>query len=457
MTMLYDRAVELVSVIIPAYNYDRYIIDTLESLKRQTYSNIEIILIDDCSQDNTKDIVNKWFDENSDKFSDLIYIRLPRNLGFEWAVNIGLCLSKGEYVVFHDADDISHSEKIEKQVRYLQEHPDTAALGTVFSSFRDDISNIISTSNWISFDANEIERNYKNDIKHCVCYGTLMIRAYIIDEIIGFNKAVLFSNDFFFVNNIVNHDFIVENLNETLLFYRNHDKQFSRSLYEDDTVTNSYKDKRKKNEGQASIILPINGASDKMKESLESIVSQTYDNLELIIIDEHPDNETEDFISKWAEPYKNNGKLKDLVYFPLPREVGFPWVYNIGAYLSKGEFIASHNVGGKSHPKRIEKQIEFLRNNFMYSVVGTNYNNSGDYIKFNNDIDYSYTVDFMPCMNFNTLLLRSEIIDKTGGMNKRIDGAEDFEFIFNLLHNGYRVENLPDILYVDDYIKEGEQ
>lgn len=447
MTMLYDRTAGLVSVIVPAYNYDCYIIDTIESLKRQTYSNIEIILIDDCSQDNTKTIVNEWLAENPGKFTDFIYVRLPRNLGFEWAVNIGLCLSKGEYVVFHDADDISHDEKIEKQVKYLQEHPDTAALGTIFSSFRDDISNITSTSNWISFDANEIEKNYKIDIKHCVCYGTLMIRAYIIDEIIGFNKAVLFSNDFFFVSNIVNHDFIVENLNENLLFYRNHDKQFSRSLYEDDTVTHNYKEKRKKNEGQTSIIVPIKGISDKVKETLESIASQTYDNLELVIIDEQPDIKTEDFISKWAEPYKNNGKFKDLVYFPLPREVGFPWVYNIGTYLSKGEFIAFHNVGGKSHPKRIEEQIEFLRNNFMYSVVGTNYNDSGDYIKFKDDIEYSYTVDFMPCMNFNTLLLRSEIIDKTGGINKRIDGAEDFEFIFNLLHNGYRVENLSDILY----------
>ena len=116
MTMLYDRAAGLVSVIIPAYDYDGYIIDTLESLKRQTYSDIEIILIDDCSQDNTKTIVNEWLTKNSDRFADFIYIRLPRNLGFEWAVNIGLCLSKGEYVVFHDADDISHEEKIEKQV-----------------------------------------------------------------------------------------------------------------------------------------------------------------------------------------------------------------------------------------------------------------------------------------------------------------------------------------------------
>ncbi len=65
----------------------------------------------------------------------------------------------------------------------------------------------------------------------------------------------------------------------------------------------------------------------------------------------------------------------------------------------------------------------------MYSVVGTNYNDSGNYIKFKDDIEYSYTVDYMPCMNFNTLLFRSDIIDKTGGINKRIDGAEDFEFI----------------------------
>lgn len=449
MTMLYNRTPGLVSVVVSTYNYGCYIIDLLESLKRQTYSNIEIILINDCSQDNTEAIVNEWLHENLDKFIDFIYVPLSRNLGFEWAVNIGLCLSKGEYVVFCDADDISHDEKIEKQVKYLQEHPDTAALGTAYSTFQNNISNIISISNWLSFDKNEIERNYKNNTVHCVCYGTLMIRAYIIDEIIGFNKAVLFSNDFFFVSNIVNHDFIVENLNESLLFYRNHDKQFSHSLYEEDDAARSYKEKRKKNEGQVSIVLPIKGISDKLKETLESIASQTYNNLELIIVDEHADNKAEDFITKWGKPYKDNGKIKDLVYFYLPREVGFPWVYNIGAYLSKGEFIAFHHVGGKSHAKRIEKQVEFLKNDFMYSVVGTNYNDSGDYIKFKDDIEYSYNVDFMPCVNFNTLLIRSDIIDKTGGINKRIDGAEDFEFIFNLLHNGYRVENLSDILYYE--------
>lgn len=447
MTMLYEREENLVSIVISAYNYGRYLVDLLEGLKRQTYSKIEIILMDDCSEDNTEDIVNNWFHENQNRFRNCIYIKLPRNIGVEWAINIGLCLSKGEYVVLHDGDDISHEEKIEKQVKYLKEHPDTAALGTSFSIFQNKISNIIFTCNWLSFDKEIIEKNYKEANLHCVCYGTLMIRAYIIDEIIGYQKQVLFANDFFFVRNIVNHDFVVENLKESLLFYRSHDKQFSLNLYEKDEHTRKYKEKRKKNQGQVSIVLPIRDKFDNVKETLESIASQTYDKIELIIVDEHPDDGNEDMIFKWAEPYKNNGKFHSLVYFSLPREVGFPWIYNIGAYLCAGEFIAFHHAYGKSHPERIEKQVEFLMNNFMYSVVGTNYNDSGNYIKFDDEIDYSYTVDFMPCINFNTILLRSEVIDKTAGLNKCMDGAEDLEFIFNLLHNGYNAQNLPDILY----------
>lgn len=448
MTMLYDITEGLVSVVISSYNYESYIIDLLEGLKRQTYSSIEIILIDDCSEDNTEIVVNEWFRKNQNRFRDCIYIKLPRNLGAEWAVNIGICLSKGEFIVLHDADDISHKEKIEKQVKYLKEHPNTAALGTAYSVFEGDISNILSTSNWISFDADTIEKNYKgSNLRHCVCYGTLMIRSYIINEIIGYKKAVLFSNDFFFVSNIVNNDFIVENLRDSLLFYRRHDKQFSLNLYTEDDLTRKYKEKRKNNEGQVSIVLPIKDKFDKVKEALESIASQTYDKLELIVVNEDYDKRTEELILEWGESYKKSGKFKDLIYFQLPREVGFPWVYNIGSYLCKGEFVAFHHAGGKSDPERIEKQVQFLKNNFMYSVVGTNFNNSGDYIKFNEEIDYSYTVDYMPCMNFNTILLRSEIIDKTGGLNKRIDGVEDFEFIFNLLHNGYSVENLSDILY----------
>ncbi len=446
MTMLYDRTPGLVSVIISAYNYACYLVDVLESLKKQTYLAIEILVIDDYSGDDTEIVVNEWFDANRDRFNDCIYIRLPRNLGAEWAVNIGLCLSKGEYVVLHDADDISHEEKIEKQVKYFQENPDTAALGTSYSIFHDDISNSVDSSNWLSFDAETIEKNYKGKTVHCVCYGTLMIKAYIIDEIIGFNKAVLIANDVFFVSNIINHDFIVNNLRENLFFVRKHDKQISNNLYESDFIR-SYEEKRKKSKGLVSVVLPINNNLNKVMEALESIASQTYKKIELIVVAEHPNNETEEFIRKWAKEYIDDGKFQELVYFPLLREVGFPWIYNIGAYLCKGEFIAFHNVEGKSDPKRIEKQVEFLESNFMYSVVGTNYNDSRDYIKFDDEIEYSYNVDFMPCINFNTILLRSEIIDKTGGMNKNIDGAEDFEFVFNLLHSGYRVQNLSDILY----------
>ncbi|MBL82633.1 MAG: hypothetical protein CMG90_01990 [Marinobacter sp.] len=107
----------LVTVIIPAYNASEYISETLTSVINQTYKNIEIIVVDDGSTDNTKNIVQSFgkkvhyiYQENSGSCAS------PRNTGLRSA--------HGEYVTFLDADDIMVLSKIEDQVRGLKMHAD---------------------------------------------------------------------------------------------------------------------------------------------------------------------------------------------------------------------------------------------------------------------------------------------------------------------------------------------
>lgn len=104
----------MVSVIVPVYNSERYIVNTIKSVISQTYKNIEIIVIDDCSIDNTKEKILESFPDVPIK-----YIYQNRNKGAAEARNRGLKESNGRYVAFIDSDDLWETCKIEKQIRCL--------------------------------------------------------------------------------------------------------------------------------------------------------------------------------------------------------------------------------------------------------------------------------------------------------------------------------------------------
>ncbi|MCF2638636.1 glycosyltransferase family 2 protein [Fusobacterium varium] len=107
---------DLVSVIIPVYNSEKFIKETLNSVLNQTYKNIEIVLIDDCSKDNSENIIKQY--QNNNK--NIIYFKQAKNLGAGHARNKALELAKGRYVAFLDSDDIWFLEKIDKQLALMR-------------------------------------------------------------------------------------------------------------------------------------------------------------------------------------------------------------------------------------------------------------------------------------------------------------------------------------------------
>lgn len=107
-----------VTVLLATYNAETTIGTALRSLQDQTYKNLEILVLDDCSSDETESIVKKI----SKLDSRIKYIKMLENLGAYVARNNGLDIAEGEYVTIHDADDWSHPQKIQRQVEYLKEN-----------------------------------------------------------------------------------------------------------------------------------------------------------------------------------------------------------------------------------------------------------------------------------------------------------------------------------------------
>lgn len=106
-----------VSVITPVYNVEKYIDKTLESIFAQTYKDIEIVLVDDCSKDNSAQIIARY----KEKHPEIIYFLQPKNMGAGAARNKALELASGQYVAFLDSDDLWLPKKTEKQIKLMKE------------------------------------------------------------------------------------------------------------------------------------------------------------------------------------------------------------------------------------------------------------------------------------------------------------------------------------------------
>jgi glycosyltransferase involved in cell wall biosynthesis len=166
----------LVSILLPTYNSAATLHCALNSLQCQTWENIEIIIIDDCSTDNTKDIV-RIFQANDHRIK---FIQTPENQGAYFARNMGLQLAKGEYVTCHDSDDWSHPQKIEVQATHLHKNKET--LGNT--------SRWIRANNNLQFSRSNLAGYYIHDN-----LSSFMFRREYILSHFGYWDSVRFSAD----------------------------------------------------------------------------------------------------------------------------------------------------------------------------------------------------------------------------------------------------------------------
>jgi glycosyltransferase involved in cell wall biosynthesis len=118
----------LVSVIISTYNSSRFIIETLESVAKQTWKELELIITDDCSADDTVDICNKWLNQNEQKFIRTKILKAERNTGVSANANRGLSAAGGEWIKFLGADDTLEPKCIEDNMSWIKLHPEVRAL-----------------------------------------------------------------------------------------------------------------------------------------------------------------------------------------------------------------------------------------------------------------------------------------------------------------------------------------
>jgi glycosyltransferase involved in cell wall biosynthesis len=201
-----------VSVIIPNYNYSQYICEAVESVLLQTYPNVEIIIVDDGSKDNSLEVL--------EKFGDKIKILAQQNAGVSVARNNGVANSNGEFIAFLDADDIWLPEKIERQISLFL---NDKTLGLVHVAVQD----IDASGKNLGTHFDGLSGEVSHELllfKRAVILGGgsgIMIPRKIFDEVGGFDLRLSTSADWDIFYQISSR-YKVGFINEILLKYRLH-------------------------------------------------------------------------------------------------------------------------------------------------------------------------------------------------------------------------------------------
>ncbi|MBA2857947.1 glycosyltransferase involved in cell wall biosynthesis [Methanococcus maripaludis] len=166
-----------VSVIMPNYNNEKYLPEAIESIVKQTYENFEFIIIDDCSTDDSWDIIQNYAKKDNRikafKNEHNLKIVKTRNRGFD------LMSPDSKYIAIFDSDDISMPERLEKQVAFLEKNPDYGLIGS-HTYIINENSKIIGYRKY--------ETNLKKIIKNMVkknqfAQPSVMIRKSVLDEV----------------------------------------------------------------------------------------------------------------------------------------------------------------------------------------------------------------------------------------------------------------------------------
>lgn len=208
-----------VSVLMPAYNAGKYIREAVDSILNQTYSDFELIIINDCSQDDTEAIILDYSDPR------VVYLKNEKNLGVAATLNKGLDIARGEYIARMDADDIAFPERLKKQVERLDQDSTLVVCGTQLCNFSDGVE-----AAGLQFPVNKAEAGALLVLHPTVAHPTVMLRACVLrDNGLRYDLTYEGTEDFALWWEISRYG-TLGSLEDVLLKYRVHGGQVTQTV-----------------------------------------------------------------------------------------------------------------------------------------------------------------------------------------------------------------------------------
>jgi glycosyltransferase involved in cell wall biosynthesis len=204
-----------VTVLMPVFNGEKYLSQAIDSILQQSYTDFEFVIINDGSTDQTQQILETYKDPRIRLFHQ-------NNLGLAKSLNMGIRLSRGEYIVRMDCDDISNKNRLSIQVDHMDANPNTVVCG----SWIDFIDESNTHQTWCcptEYHNIRCHLLFSNCIPHP---SVIMKKNILIDNNLFYNEHLNFAQDYeLWVR--ISRRFVVENIPEILLKYRTHENMIS--------------------------------------------------------------------------------------------------------------------------------------------------------------------------------------------------------------------------------------
>lgn len=203
---------KMLSIVMSVYNGETTVGRSIESMLDQTYDDFEFIIIDDCSKDNTLEILNAY--QNKD--SRIKILRNEKNLGIAASLNKGIKESKGEWIIRMDDDDESLPDRLEKQVEYMQKNPDVDIFGAK-CIFQDINGNEVKSysPNYPPVTTEDIEKVFYRESP--LMHNTICMRKQKIVDIGMYNKNFSGAEDYELWTRAWKSGMIIKNMDDYLV------------------------------------------------------------------------------------------------------------------------------------------------------------------------------------------------------------------------------------------------
>ena len=216
----------LVTVLMTVYNREN-VSATVESILRQTYQNLEFLIVDNASTDRTRDVIEALNDGR------IKLVVNEQNYGQTYSLNRGLCLAKGKYIARIDSDDIALPDRIEKQVHFLENNPDYCLVGSFVRYINDDDELTVE----MNMPTSDLGMRVMQKIACAMYHPAAMYRRdVIVSNNIKYDPNIHMAEDYDMWRNLMHHGKAL-NLPEVLLYYRkgnnNDSSKHAQLMYEE--------------------------------------------------------------------------------------------------------------------------------------------------------------------------------------------------------------------------------
>ena len=231
----------LVSIVVVTYNSSKTVLDTLDSIAAQTYNNLELIVSDDYSKDDTVQVVKTWIAENKKRFIRVQLLTVENNTGTVKNCNRGCIAAKGDWIKSIAGDDMLKSNCIQTFIEFTKVTPDCRMCCCdldVFSTGNDDITKIKELYSSYFNHVREPQLEQWNRVKYNLTLpgpGYFYSRD-LYEEVGGFDEEYILLEETPFVFNVLKHGYRIYPIDEKLVLYR-----ISPSSVCRDTYSNTYK------------------------------------------------------------------------------------------------------------------------------------------------------------------------------------------------------------------------